>query len=461
MARVLALDYEPLFGDSDDMRSSFGSDTSCFDFDIVLWDPAASFASYADYAEDYQGLPALSDAQSAKIKADVARRRVEFAEFVKSGRTLIVVVAPPQECYVATGEVRTSGTGRNAAKTRVVEKFDLYTSLPVDAPGFVRRAGNRIAPIGNGPIQSVLRTHAKHLHYAATMAQPPGEVLAQVQGTKQAVSSALRTPDGGLLLLIPETTFEADWDGRKDVWPKGAIKFQSDLLSALVALDGSSEISRPAWAERFATQQVLDSRKEVAKQQAAVERVRARLAKAQEDAELAQLLDQLYLGTGRQVELRVADVLRMLGGVVTEPAPGRDDWKVSFDGRPAVLEVKGVKGSAAEKHAAQLEKWVAGEFESTGNEPKGVLVVNTWRETPLGERTQVDFPDQMLPYSIARNHCLVTGLELFCIAQDILRDPTRKEHWKDKLLTTSGPLIDVPDWREFLQETSVEVDSQE
>jgi hypothetical protein len=81
-----------------------------------------------------------------------------------------------------------------------------------------------------------------------------------------------------------------------------------------------------------------------------------------------------------------------VGGTVTEPKPGREDWKVTFTEGNAVVEVRGVKGSAAERHAAQLEKWVAGGFEETGSAPKEILIVNTWRETPLVERTEPSFP---------------------------------------------------------------------
>ena len=459
MSRLLALDYEPLFGADDDLASTFSSDTSCFDFDIVLWDPAGSFEGYANYAENHRGLPALSDAQSARMLTDVIRRRDEFVEFLKSGRTLIVVARPSQDCYVATGEVHTSGTGRNASKTRIVRKFDLHAALPIKDPTFVRAAGTRIEPVGDGPIQAVLRAHAKHVQYVATIGEPPGTVVARVKGTAQAVSSVVRTKGGGLLYFVPGTTFVADYsDDEGEVWPDEARKFQTNLIDALALVAGVADLSRPAWAQRFATRKALDSRAEVVKQQAAVARARRRLTKAEEAADRAELLDQLYLGTGRQLELRVADVMRVLGGVVSEPEPGRADWTVNFDGQLAVLEVKGRKGSAAEKDAAQLEKWVAGALEASGSNSKGVLVVNTWRETPLDERTQTDFPDQMIPYSTARNHTLITGLELFCIAQDVLADPLRKDFWRTKILTTSGRITDTPGWRDFLQVTSTAED---
>lgn len=148
--------------------------------------------------------------------------------------------------------------------------------------------------------------------------------------------------------------------------------------------------------------------------------------------------DQLFLGTGRALELQVRAVLELLGGTVTEPEPGRDDWKVSFPEGDAVVEVKGVGKSAAEKHAAQLEKWVASAYEQTGAMPKGILVVNTWRETPLSERTKEAFPAQMLPYSEGRGHCLVTGLQLYLIRADVEAHPEHAENWRKALLETKN-----------------------
>jgi hypothetical protein len=41
--------------------------------------------------------------------------------------------------------------------------------------------------------------------------------------------------------------------------------------------------------------------------------------------------------------------------------------------------------------------------------------VNTYKETPLSERTGPDFPNQMLPFCKKREICLVTGRELLNI----------------------------------------------
>jgi len=44
-----------------------------------------------------------------------------------------------------------------------------------------------------------------------------------------------------------------------------------------------------------------------------------------------------------------------------------------------IVEVKGQNKSAAEKNAAQLEKWLSTYFAENGVAPKGMLLVNTFR----------------------------------------------------------------------------------
>ena len=85
--------------------------------------------------------------------------------------------------------------------------------------------------------------------------------------------------------------------------------------------------------------------------------------------------------------------------------------------------------------------------------PKGILVANTWREKSLADRSEDDFPGQMLPYSEGRGHCLLTGLQLFLIRADVEADSKRATHWREKLLQTSGVLREPSDWRPVISET--------
>ncbi|SCF29447.1 hypothetical protein GA0074695_5255 [Micromonospora viridifaciens] len=471
--RLLSLDYDPVYGGDETVRSSFSGDISVFDFDVVFWDPAASLGSYVNsfFQATHQGLPSLSDDLSVRIKADAKRRREEFVEFVNGGRVLVVFTCPPQRCYVDTGRRSYSGTGRNRTTTRHVELFDLLSALPVDGWDISQASGSRISITGGGPISSVMKKYKGRLSYKAVMTTHPGVPLARVTGTERIVSFIQGGKKDGYLILLPAVDFRAgdsqveddEPDGdeeeapsAEDPWLPAAYDFQLDLLTAIGELNGAKDVARPTWASRYATDGLQRLRREIVEQQKQIEEARAKLADLQKQSELIEARDQLYLGSGRALELEVKDVLELLGGVVTEPEPGRDDWKVSFpDGQQAVVEVKGVSKSAAEKHAAQLEKWVANTFEESGVSPKGILVVNTWREKPLDERTEDDFPNQMIPYSTSRGHCLITGLQLFVMRCDLEENPNRAEHWRKRILDTSGVFSDCTEWAAVIQEISV------
>lgn len=479
--RLLSLDYAPTYAVNDDVAiHTFGSDTSAFDFDVVLWDPARSFRRYWNRGRDatFDGLPTTDHDESAAMRADTARRKAEFVDFLKAGRTLVAIVGPPQIAYVHNGKFSTTGTGKNQSRIHEVVKLDLLSALPIELPDFVTASGQRVEPVGDDPIAQLLRKYSSNLRYTAVLGQPlNGRAVARVKDTDRVLGSIIRTPEGGHLVLMPRVEFaplvdestspddadvSSDWfDDEEDDpdadyelrFPPEAEQFQEDLLQALSSLSGHGELSRPAWASSYATLEQRKARERVADVAASVERARLRLAKLQARAEEVQQLDQLFLGTGRQLELRVRDVFKLLGCEVSEPAPGRADWHVDLGNASAVVEIKGLAKSAAEKNAAQLEKWVAAAFEATGTSPKGILVVNTWRHTPLAERSSPDFPEQMIPYSTARDHCLVTGLQLFVIAFDVMRDPSRKSYWRTMLLETSGLLQNVADWRTVLEQS--------
>ena len=468
--RLLSLDFDPTYGD-DNERSEFKGDLSVFDFDVVMWDPAGSLSSYTNYYQStYKGVPSLGDDESVRAQADIERRRSEFLEFVNAGRTLIVIGRPPQECYVATGRKKYSGTGKNRISTRLVAPIDLLDALPLDVdPQFEVARGNRIDVSGDGPIASVLRKYREFMTYETVISGFPGAALARVTGTDRMIAGIHRFGNAGHLIILPSPDFQLKPEDDEDVelevevdsdeverWTEEAPEFQTDLLAAVEQL-GSAVSSRPAWTERFSTAEQQRIRTELVEQFRQVEVARTKLSALQGRREEAESRDQLYLGTGRALELEVKAVFEVLGGTVTEPPPGRDDWRVAFAEGQAVVEVKGLTKSAAEKHAAQLEKWVAGLLEGTGEQFKGILVVNTYRETPLDKRTKKSFPDQMVPYSTSRSHCLVTGLQLFLIRSEVENDPARAEHWRKQLLESSGIIEGADDWQSVIETTQPEV----
>jgi hypothetical protein len=129
---------------------------------------------------------------------------------------------------------------------------------------------------------------------------------------------------------------------------------------------------------------------------------------------------------------------------------------LKLGGLPAVAEIKGKAKSAAEKDAAQLEKWVATYHAEHEQQPKGILVVNGWRDVPLAQRdAKPTFPEQMLAYARGRGHCLITGLQLLCAWIDAENDPSRAADIANEIMNTVGVYEGHTSWREFAPEVEI------
>lgn len=488
---VLFLDYN--HGYQPGQFATFASDTSCFDFDAVVWDP--KHVIYSDHyrigsmhlPSTYRGLPVMDESSSVRIRADIARRRAEFHEFVESGRILVVITRPPQPFCYDTGERSYSGTGKNQKATVTVGEDDVWKALPIPVK-LTKAGGKKMSFVGPSSFAELWSDMRSVFRYEAVIEGDDWRPVLTIDGTNKKVGAVFTSKSGGAVILIPAVDFPdendsdeeeeeddldedddvveldddvlADVDASDEDGPASvAWRFQSQIRDLIEVLQAGAELEPlPEWSNSYVVSGEVELQEEVLDRTRQVETARAALASAQARLDALQGRKRLVTGTGTALEVEVRRVLEALGGDVQPGAPGRDDWIVTFPEGIAVVEVKGLNGSAAEKHAAQLEKWVANRLEETGQPAKGLLVVNGWRKTPLAERTKDVFPDQMLKYSKARGHCLATGLQLLGILQSVEAKPATATTWRKKIMTTSGVLKAPDDWQRILGDPSYEVE---
>lgn len=178
--------------------------------------------------------------------------------------------------------------------------------------------------------------------------------------------------------------------------------------------------------------------KQLAEDAKKLERLKKKVAKDEEKLKSTKYYKTLLTSTGTQLETIVKKVLSEMGFDLMPTIPGRDDIIAKFNDQDIVAEIKGVVRSATEKHASQLEKWVSLFMEDHDTHPKPLLIVNAFKDTPLSERTEDVFPDQMLKYSNAREHALVSTTQLLCLYIDIKTNPDKKDELINELLSTVG-----------------------
>lgn len=78
-------------------------------------------------------------------------------------------------------------------------------------------------------------------------------------------------------------------------------------------------------------------------------------------------------------------------------------------------------------------------------------MINAFKDLPLEERKEKPFPDQMLPYSQRREHCLITGIQLLGLYLECKNYPTKKEKIIELLFNTNGIFGQYNEWSEYLK----------
>src|SRR4051812_47931776 len=143
--RVLLLDADMAI---DAAKAGFDSTHSLYDYDLVLWDPHRSMQTYlkSGYgAGSHNGLPRISDHNSPRLRHDIPRRKKDFEEFLKLGRTLVVFLPGDMRVYIDSGERTHSGTGRNRQTTTIVNRMNILDALP-DRPARSPSLGEEMEP---------------------------------------------------------------------------------------------------------------------------------------------------------------------------------------------------------------------------------------------------------------------------------------------------------------------------
>lgn len=194
----------------------------------------------------------------------------------------------------------------------------------------------------------------------------------------------------------------------------------------------------PGWHEHYLIPGEVEVADVIAQIEKAVGELNVLLAAKREEKTRLGYLKRLFTDKGSSLNKAVRTALEGLGFEV-EPGPGGDELIATYGQAVAVVEVIGKDSkSANDADASQLAKSVSKYFDEHGVVPKGILVVNGFRDTAIGTRSDAVFPDQMLGFSKKRGHCLITGLQLMCLYFDALKNNTAGRA-RFELLDSVGP----------------------
>ena len=433
-------------------RIEFRNPTALFDYDVVLWDTSNLFYEYnTDIRNDkYQGYRLLNEEDSVKIVEDKERRRREILDLIEMGRTIVLFVSPPDKVFIRTGSSY-SGTGRNRQQTINVTELSLNSFIPIKDFNTETASGQLIEFRGGDSLETFWRANKNSFYYKAYLTQNLGRPFLYIQGTKRIVGSWIRA-NAGHIILLPHLYDREEFEIKAGEETAIAKKFISSLVELIKQLQTGSEASNiPHWTLTYKLPGEEELRKEFNSLQEEQKKVLALIDEKAKEISNLERYKILISGKGESLKDQVIEVLNEIGIDAKPGPPGRDDIILLYEDQPAVAEVKGTNKSAAESHAAQLEKWVSEYFTEHGIKPKGILIVNPYHNIPLSERTEDPFPNQMLKYSINREHCLLTTVQLLCILLYTRSFPEKKAEILRSIFSTIGIFKDFEDFSLYLK----------
>lgn len=259
---------------------------------------------------------------------------------------------------------------------------------------------------------------------------------------------ALKTPHTGFPLSVYDSNF-LFFPRPQGMNAEDERKFLTSLVeSGRNSLKFTSHTSQPSWASQYYLPGEKKSAAYLISLKEQITKLEGRYNQEEKKMDLLEAQKEIFTGTGSSLESEIEGLFRKIGFTIAEVVEFRDDLILQYKELIAVVEIKGVSKSGAESHSAQLEKWCAFYYEKTGKNPKGVLIVNSFRETPLDERKEPSFPDQMLAYSKSKGHCLMTALQIFNIAEAVTKDPSKKEFYINSIFESVGIYSNHSSWEE-------------
>ena len=395
--------------------------------------------------DTYMGKPCLSDDSSSLYKELLSRWRGELSSAVAAGKTTFVVLTAPEVVYVATGEVRQSGTGRNALRNRIVTQQSNVEALPYELKGVVTGFGSEIRV---APRSQVLRQYwtrfAQLSRYEVRFAPQEGLTpLLTTKSPEQIVSAAVTSKEGGHLVLLPAVNLkEADddeydeydeYDEEEDAEESGdrgdgstndsAFRLNSiDLVRRLLEVDAllrGSPSPPPDWVQvtQYQTAAQRSLQQDLARTQEAEAQARQQREELEVSLNDASRLQCLLFAQGTPLEDAVIRGLKLMGVEAARVVVGDSEFDSVFtiDGRRMLGEVEGRDSAAiAIDKITQLERNVAEDFarEDVAEHAHGVLFGNPQRLVAPNERTK-KFTEKCMSSARRSGFALVLTHEMF------------------------------------------------
>lgn len=439
--KIGLLGYYPEYNHNDLETIVFSSDKTILEYDTLLVDLKNIFEEYVSHTE-FNGLPRITDHDSPRLKKDLARRKNEIKEFLESGKNIIVIGGNDECVYCYSGNKTISGTGRNAQTTYLVEDVHSSSLLPVTISS-LNLTGKSVF-FANKKIIDIFNKYIDYIEYRTTYENVEDKyVLMTIKGTKKVVSF-YETVGNGLLIFAPDLAFDKIDHKKECALEK---KYYNDLAK-LNTIISKNEFDLPLYSKKYLLHNEELMISDLQKSKDKLNKLKIDIEKKEEKLHELQKQKVMFTGTGTPLEINSVENFKKIGFSIIKYDPDSvdEDIVIKYKEKIAVVEVKGVSGSATEKHTSQIVKWKSEYHIENDILPKGILLVNAFNEKEL-EKRQEYFPNQMLKYATHQEICLLTTIQLYNIKEHLKKNPKEKDKIINEIFGTSGRYKGFEDWK--------------
>ena len=382
------------------------------------------------------GIKYLTHASWEKYSSMIDHTNAMLNEFLSQNGLLVTLVSliPTNLQYA-----NIAGTLTNAG---IDSKIPRQLSNAIETEGVLIEAAENLP----NELKEFVDAVQGHLVYSAALTTDDGTPLMYIAGTNKPVSIWHPNQKGGGVLYLP--------------FPRNSVEshriiFQAirKLSNKLKALQEENMQPLPEWHVQYRLGEETSLRNSQTELQAKLLEVNKSLESITTRLSEVIFLKRLMTDQGDSLLNTAAK------GFTVKPGPeGRDDLILEGpDGNKLLVEVKGRDSMGAlEADCAQLEKWVSGYLFENGIEPKGVLVMNGYCATPLKDRAEPVFPEQMLKYATRKEQCLISGYQLLAFVLAVQLGKISTDDIQETILNSVGISPTLPNISDCISLLEVE-----
>jgi len=374
------------------------ADLLIIDLDAILMEFNELF-TYVDTVKK-----AITKEAFADFIEHVQKRQVELQSYFKNGGNLLLFNSDNtlKKFLIKNGEQVTSEGS-----------FDFLTLFNLNQKNFQLKRASGHNLISQNFYKDFFECY--FCSYEVIYTKYLGNSIASVTKTDEPVALCVPIEKGNILFLPALELHYEDGDDDEYRWEK-ILDSLEDLNDSLKSQKRETiKIHYPDWIDDYMLGTEKHASGELLELEKMAEELQGKIHRQYEILDRYRGLKSLLFESGKNLEKVIEDIFKEFGYEILPAASNRDDLIIKFNDEIAVIEIKGVNGSASEKNAVQLEKWVSEYRLNYDVVPKGILIVNAFREKPIIERTEDTFPNQMLKYALGRDQCLMSTTDLLNI----------------------------------------------